>query len=132
MFVAPFMQAEIQTAIDSAKLTHAAAGALARLTPGTYVTHKSWGFGQVAALDFLVHQMTIDFRGKKGHAMQLQYAAESLVVVPAEHILAQKAAISRAQKRRSKPSPRGSRAPSSAASAARPRRIRSPASSSPT
>jgi transcription elongation GreA/GreB family factor len=85
------MQAEIQQAIDSAKLTPALAGALSRLTPGTYVSHKSWGFGQIAALDFLVYQMTIDFRGKKGHAMQLQYAAESLAVVPAEHILAQKA-----------------------------------------
>lgn len=86
------MQADIQKAIESGKLTPAAGRALARLEPGTYVTHKSWGFGQIAELDFLVHQMTINFQGKKKHPMQIQYAAESLSVVPNDHILALKSA----------------------------------------
>lgn len=86
------MQADIQKTIDSGKLTSAAGRAVAKLGPGTYVMHKSWGFGRVAELDFLLGQMTIDFRGKKKHQMQMQYAADSLTVVPADHILAQKAA----------------------------------------
>lgn len=86
------MQAEIKKAIDSGKLTSAAGEALDKLSPGTFVQHKSWGFGQVAGVDFLVHQMTIDFKTKKGHPMQLQYAAESLIAIPAEHIAARKVA----------------------------------------
>ncbi|HET6407967.1 MAG TPA: hypothetical protein VFG14_08810, partial [Chthoniobacteraceae bacterium] len=76
------MQAEIQKAIDSGKLTTAAGEALAKLPPGTFVQHKSWGFGQIAGIDFLVAQVTIDFKSKKGHPMQLQYAAESLIAIP--------------------------------------------------
>lgn len=86
------MNSEIQKAVEAGKLTAAAGAALESLLPGTFVTHKSWGFGQIEALDFLVSQMTINFKGKKGHPMQLQYAAESLTVVVPEHILARKAA----------------------------------------
>ena len=59
--------------------------------PGSYCLHKSWGFGRIEAVNFLVNQITIDFRSKKGHTMQLQYAAESLQPIPAGHILALKA-----------------------------------------
>ena len=86
------MQADIQKAIDSGKLTSTAGEALAKLAPGTFVQHKSWGFGQVAGVDFLLHQMTIDFKSKKGHPMQLQYAAESLLAIPSDHIAARKVA----------------------------------------
>jgi len=86
------MQAEIQKAIDAGKLTAQAGEALAKLAPGTYVAHKSWGYGQVAGVDFLLQQMTLDFKGKKGHPMQLQYAAESLAVIPGDHIAAKKLA----------------------------------------
>jgi transcription elongation GreA/GreB family factor len=86
------MQAEIKKAIDSGKLTVAAGEALDRLSPGTFVQHKSWGFGKIAGIDFLLAQVTIDFKTKKGHPMQLQYAAESLTVLPSEHIAARKVA----------------------------------------
>ncbi len=85
------MNPDIQKAVDSGKLTPAAGAALQQLQPGTYVTHKSWGFGQVDSVNFLVNQMTIHFKAKRDHSMQLQYAAESLVLIPGEHILAQKA-----------------------------------------
>ncbi len=85
------MHPDIQKAVDSGKINLPAAAALEKLQPGTYVTHKSWGFGQIDSINFLVSQMTIHFKGKKDHSMQLQYAAESLQPIPAEHILAQKA-----------------------------------------
>jgi transcription elongation GreA/GreB family factor len=84
------MQVEIQKAVDAGKLTTKAGELVAQLAPGTFVNHKSWGFGQVARLDFLIHQITIDFKTKRGHSMQIQYAAESLSVVDAGHILARK------------------------------------------
>ena len=86
------MTSDIQKAVESGKLTKQQGAALERLTPGTYAVHKSWGFGQVNAVDFLVNQMTIHFKTKKDHAMQLPYAADSLQPIAPDHILAQKAA----------------------------------------
>ena len=99
------MQQDIQKAIDSGKLTAAAGEALAQLSPGTFVQHKSWGFGRIAGVDFLVHQMTIDFKSKKAHPMQLQYAAESLIPISPDHIAAQKVADLNGLKGRAKSDP---------------------------
>jgi transcription elongation GreA/GreB family factor len=101
------MNPEIQKAVEAGKLSPAAGNALDQLAPGTYVTHKSWGFGRVETVNFLVSQMTIHFKGKKGHTMQLQYAAESLQPIPHDHILAQKAADLAGVKARAKEDPAG-------------------------
>jgi transcription elongation factor GreA len=85
------MDAEIQKAVDAGKLTTHAGQALEKLLPGSYCLHRSWGFGRVDSINFLVSQLTVDFRTKKGHSMQLQYAAESLQPIPPDHILALKA-----------------------------------------
>lgn len=85
------MDADIQKAIDAGKLSAQAGAALAALKPGSYCLHKSWGFGRIESINFLINQVTIDFKTKKGHTMQLQYAAESLQPIPDNHILAQKA-----------------------------------------
>jgi len=85
------MDAEVQKAVDGGKITPQAGQALEKLLPGSYCLHKSWGFGRVDSINFLVNQLTVDFRSKKGHSMQLQYAAESLQPIPADHILALKA-----------------------------------------
>ena len=101
------MHPEIQKAVDAGKLTSAAGQVLDQLQPGTYVVHKSWGFGQVDAVNFLVSQMTINFKTKKGHTMQLQYAAESLQPIKGDHILAQKAGDAAGVKARAKEDPVG-------------------------
>ncbi len=96
------MISEIQKAVEAGKLSAAAGQALEKLSPGTFVVHKSWGFGQVDAVNFLVSQMTIHFTAKKGHPMQLQYAAETLEPLAPDHILAQIAADAAAVKARAK------------------------------
>jgi len=101
------MDSDIQKAVDAGKLSPAAGRALAQLTPGTYVAHKSWGFGQIEAVNFLLSQVTIHFKGKKSHPMQLQYAAESLQPIPPEHILAAKATDLASVKGRLKSDPAG-------------------------
>ncbi len=101
------MHPDIQKAVDAGKLSAAAGQTLDQLQPGTYVVHKSWGFGQIDSLNFLVSQMTINFKAKKGHTMQLQYAAESLQAITGEHILAQKAADLTAVRTRAKDDPIG-------------------------
>jgi transcription elongation GreA/GreB family factor len=101
------MTSEIQKAVESGKVTPAAGNALENLQPGGYVVHKSWGFGQIDSINFLVNQITIDFRGKKAHTMQLQYAAESLQPINTDHILAQKAADLAGVKTRAREDPIG-------------------------
>lgn len=85
------MDAELEKLVESGKLTAKAADHLEKLKPGTYCLHKSWGFGQVAEWNLLLNQILIDFPGKKGHPMQLAYAADNLSVIGPEHFLARKA-----------------------------------------
>jgi len=85
------MDAELEKLVEAGKLTSKAAETLDALKPGTFCLHKSWGFGRVAEWNILLNQILIDFAGKKGHAMQLQYAAENLEVIPSKHFLARKA-----------------------------------------
>jgi transcription elongation factor GreA-like protein len=99
------MSSEIQKVVESGKLTAPQGAALEHLTPGSYVLHKSWGFGQIDSIDFLLNQMTINFKGKRGHTMQLQYAADSLQAIAPDHILAQKAADLEGVRTRAKDNP---------------------------
>jgi len=85
------MDAELEKLVESGKLTSRAAELLDKLRPGAFCLHKSWGFGRVAEWNLLLNQIVIDFTGKKGHSMQLQYAAEHLAAIPPEHFLARKA-----------------------------------------
>ena len=85
------MDAELEKLVESGKLTAKAADQLDKLKPGAFCLHKSWGFGRVADWNLLLNQIVIDFAGKKSHPMQLQYAADNLTVIPAEHFLARKA-----------------------------------------
>jgi len=85
------MDAELEKLVESGKLTARQADQLEKLTPSTYCLHKSWGFGRVAEWNLLLNQILIDFPGKKGHGMQLSYAADNLMVIPPEHFLAKKA-----------------------------------------
>lgn len=82
------MNPDIQKAVEAGKISKSVAGILEHFTPGACVLHKNWGFGQIANIDFLINQITIDFATKKGHSMQLQYAADSLQRIDSEHILA--------------------------------------------
>lgn len=99
------MNPDIQKAVEAGKLSAAAGAALDRLAPGSFVLHKSWGFGRIDSVNFLVSQMTIDFRTKKAHTMQLQYAVDSLQPIPQDHILALKATDLAAVKARAKEDP---------------------------
>lgn len=60
------------------------------IVPGRYGTHRSWGFGRIREVDENLKQVTIDFLTKKGHSMQIEYAAQTFQLLPDSHILAQK------------------------------------------
>src|SRR3954469_17881823 len=101
----PAMDGEIAKLVEAGKLTPKAAEQLDQLTPGTYCLHKSWGFGRVAEWNLLLNQIVIDFSGKKEHPMQLQYAADNLVLIPVGHFLAQKATDPNGTKKLAKEDP---------------------------
>ena len=84
------MTEDIKNAVEAGKISQSAGAALARLTPGTYVQHKSWGYGAIDSHDFILGNTIINFRNKKGHPMKLEYAAESLVPLADDHIAARK------------------------------------------
>jgi transcription elongation GreA/GreB family factor len=85
------MDVELEKLVEAGKLTTKAAQQLDKLKRGAFCLHKSWGFGRIADWNLLLNQILIDFPGKKGHSMQLQYAGDNLVLIPAEHFLARKA-----------------------------------------
>ena len=99
------MDAELEKLVEAGKVTSKAAEKLNELKPGTFCLHKSWGFGRVAEWNLLLNQILIDFKGKKGHPMQLQYAAENLTVIPPEHFLALKASDLAGMKKLAKEDP---------------------------
>jgi transcription elongation GreA/GreB family factor len=100
-----FMDAELEKLVEAGKLTSKAAEKLDALKPGTFCLHKSWGFGRVAEWNLLLNQILIDFTAKRGHAMQLQYAAENLAIIPPEHFLARKASDLAGMKKLAKDEP---------------------------
>src|SRR2546427_2073291 len=99
------MDPELKKLVESGKLTAKAAAQLDKLKPGAFCLHKSWGFGRVAEWNLLFNQIVIDFNGKKAHPMQLQYAADNLTVIPAEHFLARRATDLTATKKLAKDEP---------------------------
>jgi transcription elongation GreA/GreB family factor len=84
------MEADLQSLVDAGKLNIKAAAALDQLKPQTFCLHKSWGFGQISSWNLLLNQIVVDFDSKKNHSMQLQYAAETLLPLPATHIFVRK------------------------------------------
>jgi transcription elongation GreA/GreB family factor len=81
---------EFQSYVASGRLTQAQVKKLLTLSPGTFCTHRSWGFGKIESVDLVLDQIFIDFPQKPKHPMQLAYAADSLTVIPVDHILALK------------------------------------------
>jgi len=63
---------------------------LAAIAPGTFVFHRSWGYGKIREHNELLSQAIIDFKSKTGHTMAFAYAIESLQPLSPSHIYARK------------------------------------------
>ncbi len=101
------MDAEIEKLITAGTISTAIGDKLARLKPGTFVQHKSWGFGRVANWDATIGNVVIDFVAKKSHQMQFQFAADTLMPMPDNHFLARKMTELAAVKNQAVTDPRG-------------------------
>lgn len=66
----------------------AATAKLEAMENGSYVIHRSWGFGQIKSYDAEKQRLTIDFKEKPGHQMDPAFCVSTMEVLPANHILA--------------------------------------------
>ena len=99
------MDSEVLPVTLPENLPAAIAEKLKKLVPGTYCTHKSWGFGQVKDWDLNAESVVIDFKSKSGHLMQFAYAAESLTPLAPDHVSVQKAQDAAGLKKKSAEDP---------------------------
>ena len=72
---------KVDTQAESASETKA----LDHFQPGAVCRHRSWGVGQIASRDEALGSLLIDFRSKKGHAMEFEYASQTLKVLAEDH-----------------------------------------------
>src|SRR5215212_10682832 len=63
---------------------------LEAMEPGSYVVHRSWGFGQIKSYDDASGKLLIDFKGKKAHPMDPAFCINTMDVLPENHLLVRK------------------------------------------
>ena len=68
----------------------AAKAKLEAMEPGSYVIHRSWGFGQIKSYDDATQRLLIDFKDKKSHPMDPAFCLTTMDVLPANHLLVRK------------------------------------------
>ena len=81
---------DIAKLVSAGKLPAAVAAKVSELTPGTFVSSRNFGSGCVAAWDLMDDRLSVDFEGKPGHALKLEFASKLLDIIPAHHILARR------------------------------------------
>jgi len=81
---------ELEKLAATGKLTRQNVEALVALTESGYCFHRSWGFGKIISMDPVFGRCVVDFQTKRGHTMDLVFAAESLKPISSDHIYARK------------------------------------------
>ena len=85
------LRSEFKRLVLDGKLDHKLTDALTKLVTAGFCTHRSWGSGKITTVDTLMAKITIDFRAKPGHSMDLGFAATILKPLSSSHIQARKA-----------------------------------------
>src|SRR5580700_3783551 len=86
------MKEEFEKLVAAGKLSRQHVAALVQLTESGYCYHRSWGFGKITTIDTVFGRFLIDFQNKAAHAMDLDFAAQSLKPISSDHIYARKVA----------------------------------------
>ena len=64
------------------------AAKLESMEDGSFVIHRSWGFGQIKSYNAATQRLTIDFANKPSHQMDPAFCVNTMEVLPPKHILA--------------------------------------------
>jgi len=86
------MREDLEKLVAAGKLQRHHLETLTQLTASGFCMHRSWGFGAIRNVDTVFARVSIDFQGKPGHTMDLDFAADSLKPISPDHILARRAA----------------------------------------
>jgi len=86
------MHPDLESLVTAGKLPAPAAEKLSLLEPGAYCLHPSWGPGRIASWELEDDRVRVDFEGKAGHDLKLEFAAKSLSLLPTVHVLARRVA----------------------------------------
>jgi transcription elongation GreA/GreB family factor len=84
------MREEFEKLVAAGKINRQHVEPLVVLAEHGYCLHRSWGFGKITQVDLVFGRFLVDFQAKRGHSMDLAFAAESLKPIPKTHILARK------------------------------------------
>jgi transcription elongation GreA/GreB family factor len=84
------MKEEMDQLVAAGRILPRHVPALTTLIEAGFCQHRSWGIGRIRSVDGETGRLVIDFAGKPGHTMDLQFSAESLQAIPAAHILARR------------------------------------------
>jgi len=71
-------QVELEKLIAKGKIRRESVPIIMEFTQAGYVFHHAWGVGKVKNLNALFSQIIVDFDGKPGHRMDLEFAAKIL------------------------------------------------------
>ncbi len=84
------MREQLEKLVTAGKLQRQYLDGLIKLAENGYCLHKTWGVGKILSIDTVFSRITIDFKDRKGHSMELNFAVEKLKPIPRDHILARK------------------------------------------
>lgn len=84
------MNPDLEKHIANGKIEQAVAEKIDQLSPGAFCVHKSWGVGKIVEWSLPESRIIIDFEGKPGHGMALQFAASSLTPLEKDHFLSKR------------------------------------------
>ena len=71
---------DIAKLVSAGKLPAAVASKVSELSPGTFVASRNFGAGKVASWDLMDDRLVVDFEGKPGHSLKLEFASKLLKV----------------------------------------------------
>ncbi|MSU69708.1 MAG: transcription elongation factor GreAB [Opitutaceae bacterium] len=80
----------VSTLIAKTPSLKAVKSKLEAMDPGAYVVHRSWGFGQIKSYDEAAQKLMINFKNKKGHAMDPAFCVTTMEVLSEKHLLVRK------------------------------------------
>lgn len=70
------MHPDLQKLLEAERINEAVAERLDKVSPGSFLLHKSWGAGKVISWDLATKKVTIDFEQSSGQVMDLQFAVQ--------------------------------------------------------
>lgn len=84
------MREQLEKLVTTGKLRRNNLDGLVKLAENGFCLHRNWGIGKILTIDPVFGRIIIDFKDRKGHSMDLNFAVSVLKPIPRDHILAQK------------------------------------------